>query len=102
MCIRDSRRPGCEASSEGRNGPTGTVGAITLRRLTTASERVREPCMHDGSEFLPEPGPARVAFLDAASVEVLLVADRGGLASELRECLAKFTACAFEVAEETE
>jgi CheY-like chemotaxis protein len=76
------------------------VRAIPHRRV--ASDLDQEPCMHDGSEFPTEPGPARVAFLGEARVQVLLVADRGELGGELRECLAKFTACEFELALEAD
>ncbi len=53
--------------------------------------------MSSGSEFSSESRPSRVAFLEESRVRVLFVADRAEVSSEIRECLAKFSYCDFDV-----
>lgn len=53
--------------------------------------------MSSGSEFSSEPSPSRVAFLEESRLRVLFVADRAEVSGEIRECLAKFSHCNFDV-----
>ncbi len=53
--------------------------------------------MSSGSEFSSESSPSRVAFLEESRVRVLFVADRAEVGGEIRECLAKFSHCDFDV-----
>ena len=53
--------------------------------------------MSSGSEFSSESSPSRVAFLEESRVRVLFVADRAEVSGEIRECLAKFSHCDFDV-----
>lgn len=53
--------------------------------------------MSSGSEFSSESSLSRVAFLEESRVRVLFVADRAEVSGEIRECLAKFSYCDFDV-----
>ena len=58
--------------------------------------------MSTGSEFSSERSPSRVAFLEESRVRVLFVADRADVSGEIRECLAKFSYCDFDVVLESD